>query len=88
MIKDTVNAYGIALLDDDPDRFGRVTAVGLDEVLFVKLGSSTASITPPKSWMFRPVRYSRFSTVVARKSPLSGYPDKAGGGLIRCSSRG
>jgi len=37
-INDTVNACGTALVDDDPDRFDTVTAVGLDEVLFVKLG--------------------------------------------------
>ena len=37
-INDTVIAYGTALVDDDKDRFGVVEAVGLDEVLFVKLG--------------------------------------------------
>jgi len=37
-INDTVIAYGTALVDDDPDRFATVQAVGLDEVLFVKLG--------------------------------------------------
>ncbi len=37
-INDTVMAYGTALLDDDPDRIGPVTAVGLDETLFVRRG--------------------------------------------------
>jgi len=36
-INDTVMAYGTALVDD-PGRFGVVTAVGLDEALFVRLG--------------------------------------------------
>ena len=37
-IMDTVIAYGTALVDDDPDRIGTVTALGLDETLFVRLG--------------------------------------------------
>lgn len=37
-INDTVIAYGTALVDDDSERFGAVEAVGLDDVLFVKLG--------------------------------------------------
>jgi transposase len=37
-VNDTVLAYGTALVDDDPDRFGVVTALGLDEVLMVKVG--------------------------------------------------
>ena len=36
-IMDTVIAYGTALVDD-PDRIGTVTALGLDETLFVRLG--------------------------------------------------
>ena len=37
-INDTMLAYGTALVDDDPDRFGIVSALGLDEVLFVRIG--------------------------------------------------
>ena len=37
-VNDTVVAYGEALCDDDPGRYGTVTALGLDEVLFVRLG--------------------------------------------------
>ena len=37
-INDTVLAYGTALVDDDPDRFGVVEALGLDEVLFARIG--------------------------------------------------
>ena len=37
-VNDTVIAYGTALVDDDRDRFGTVEALGLDEVLFVRLG--------------------------------------------------
>ena len=36
-VNDTVIAYGTALVDD-PARIGAVTALGLDEVLFVRLG--------------------------------------------------
>jgi transposase len=37
-INDTVLAYGTALVDHDPDRIGTVTALGLDETLFVRQG--------------------------------------------------
>ena len=37
-VNDTLLAYGTALVDDDRDRFGTVEALGLDEVLFVRLG--------------------------------------------------
>lgn len=37
-VNDTVLAYGEALVDDDPNRYGPVTALGLDEVLFVRVG--------------------------------------------------
>ena len=36
-VNDAVVAYGAALIDD-PDRFGAVTALGLDEVLFARQG--------------------------------------------------
>ena len=37
-VNDTMIAYGTALVDDDPDRVGETDAVGIDEVLFVRLG--------------------------------------------------
>ena len=37
-VNDTIIAYGTSLVDDDPDRFGIVEALGLDEVLMVRLG--------------------------------------------------
>jgi transposase len=37
-VNDTVIAYGEALVDDDPDRIGMPSALGLDETLFVRLG--------------------------------------------------
>jgi transposase len=37
-INDAVVSYGTALVDDDPDRFGVVGALGLDEVLFARIG--------------------------------------------------
>ncbi len=37
-VNDTVIAYGEALVDDDPERIGQVTALGLDETLFCRLG--------------------------------------------------
>lgn len=36
-VNKAVVAYGTALVDDDPDRFGEVTALGLDEVAFARL---------------------------------------------------
>ena len=35
-VNDTLLAYGAALIDDDPDRYGTVTALGLDEVLVLE----------------------------------------------------
>jgi transposase len=37
-VSDAVIAYGEALVDDDPDRLGEPSALGLDETLFVRLG--------------------------------------------------
>ena len=37
-VNDAVVAYGEALLDADEDRIGDVTALGLDEVLMVRVG--------------------------------------------------
>jgi transposase len=37
-VNDTVIAYGTVLIDDDPDRIGVVTALGLDETLFCRVG--------------------------------------------------
>jgi len=37
-VNDVVVAYGEALCDDDPGRYAMVAALGLDEVLFVRLG--------------------------------------------------
>jgi transposase len=37
-INDTVIAYGTALVDDDADRIGQPTALGLDETLFCRVG--------------------------------------------------
>ncbi|MGH9081630.1 MAG: ISL3 family transposase, partial [Acidimicrobiales bacterium] len=37
-VNDTVVAYGEALLEEDTDRIGQVTALGLDEVLMVRRG--------------------------------------------------
>jgi transposase len=37
-VNDAVMAYGSALLDADVDRVGTVTALGVDEVLFARLG--------------------------------------------------
>jgi transposase len=37
-VNDTVIAYGTALIDGDPERFATVEALGLDEVLFARIG--------------------------------------------------
>jgi hypothetical protein len=36
-------AYGEALIDDDPDRIGTTTAVGLAETLFCRTGWASPS---------------------------------------------
>jgi hypothetical protein len=38
IVNDAVIACGTALINDDPDRFGVVESLGLDEVLFVREG--------------------------------------------------
>jgi transposase len=38
-VNDTVVSYGEALLDADTDRIGEVSALGLDEVLMVRIGT-------------------------------------------------
>ena len=42
-VNDTIIAYGTSLVDDDPDRFGVVEALGLDEVLI----GPARSFSPP-----------------------------------------
>jgi transposase len=37
-VNDTVIAFGTALVDDDPERIRTVTAIGLDETLFMRQG--------------------------------------------------
>ena len=37
-VNDAVVAYGEMLVDQDPDRYGSVSALGLDEVLFARIG--------------------------------------------------
>ena len=37
-VNDAVISYGEALIDDDPGRIGTVTALGLDETLFCRVG--------------------------------------------------
>ena len=37
-VNDTLIAYGTAIVDDDPGRYGAVSALGLDEVLFCRVG--------------------------------------------------
>jgi transposase len=37
-VNDAVLAYGEVLVDADPDRYGTVSALGLDEVLFARIG--------------------------------------------------
>jgi hypothetical protein len=48
-INGTVMAYGTALLEDDADRIGTLTAVGLDETLFVRRDRGTAKSSPRRS---------------------------------------
>ena len=76
-LNDTVVAYGEALLEADADRFGEVAALGLDEVLMVRLGpyhrqhfsTQIVDVEPRPALRHRP--WSR-----AVPSPWSGWPSK------------
>ena len=46
-VNDTVVAYGTALVDDDPDRFGEVSALGLDEVQRIPRSRTRGFADPP-----------------------------------------
>ncbi|MCA1694887.1 MAG: hypothetical protein LC749_09205 [Actinobacteria bacterium] len=48
-INDTVVTAGTALVDDDPDRIGTVTALGRDETLFMRRARSGASCARRRS---------------------------------------
>ncbi len=50
-VNDAVIAYGTALVDDE-DRIGDVTALGLDETLFCRVGPWRAKPGPPRSSTF------------------------------------
>jgi transposase len=67
-VNDAVIAYGTALVDDDPKRFGVVEALGLDGVLFARVG---------------PWRRQEFSTQivdVGRGQLLDVVPGRSGAG--------
>jgi hypothetical protein len=70
-VNDTVLAYGTALVDDDPDRIGQPTAIGLNETLFVSaLGA--ASRGRARSSMSALAGSSMLSLVAVPKSPADG----------------
>jgi hypothetical protein len=73
-INDTVIAYGTALVDDDPDRIGSPTALGLDETLFVRLGPRHRQAWSPS---IVDVRAGKLLDVVAGRS--GGHVDVACG---------
>ncbi len=76
-VNDTVVSYGEALLDADDDRIGMVTALGLDEVLMVRLGPyhrqhfSTQMVNVRAGDSF-----STSSLVGAVPSPWPGWPTR------------
>jgi transposase len=68
-VNDAVIAYGQALLDADVDRVGTVTALGVDEVLFARMG-----------W-WRTQAWSTSIVDVARGQLLDVIPGRSAGGL-------
>ena len=58
-VNDTVIAYGTALLDDDPERIGESSAVGIDEVLFVRSGGGAPSYGRRRSSTSTPAGFRR-----------------------------
>ena len=75
-MNDTVVSYGEALLDADDDRIGMVTALGLDEVLMVRLGPITVSTSRPRWSTSGPDSFSTSSLVGAVPSPWPGWPNQ------------
>jgi hypothetical protein len=52
-VMDAVVIYGTPLIDD-PHRFGTVTAVGLDETLFARVGPYRRQVDPDRRRRLRP----------------------------------
>jgi transposase len=66
-VNDTVLAFGTALVDDDPDRIGTVTALGLDETLFMREGPWRRQLW---STSIVDVRAGRLLDIVAGRSTI------------------
>ena len=71
-VNDALLAYGEALVHDDSTRFGLVTALGLDEVLFVREGEyhlhcySTQIVDVERGQLFGVVDIDRFATKLSK----------------------
>ncbi len=85
-VNDAVLAYGQALLED-PQRFGVVKALGLDEVAFLReapyyrtqFSTSIVSMSPPPNYLTS-------CLVVAARSPLRGLRVKVTSGSLTCAT--
>ena len=75
-INDTVVAYGTPLIED-PARIGEPIALGLDETLFVRVGSGGASRGRRRSSTSTPAASSMLSLAAARRSPAAGSRNAA-----------
>jgi len=70
-VNDSVLRYGEALIDK-PGRFGNVTTLGLDEVLFVRRGAYRSQEFPPRSPMCARASSSTSSLVEVPVGPPNG----------------
>jgi len=89
-VNDTLLAYGEALVDDDPTRFGLVEALGLDEVLFVSScarASTGASVSPPRSLTSSADNSSTSCLVEVGPRPAPGSRPKGRSGSPTCATR-
>jgi hypothetical protein len=73
-VNDTVMAYGTALIDDDPERIGQPTALGLDETLFVPVGRWRRQQWSTSIVDAAPGAFSMLSLVAVPQSRAAGWP--------------
>ena len=73
-VNDTVMAYGTALIDDDPERIGQPTALGVDETLFVRVGRWRRQQWSTSIVDAAPGAFSMLSLVAVPQSRAAGWP--------------
>jgi transposase len=84
-VNNAVLSWGAALVDE-PGRYGSVVALGLDEVLFVRRGSSIARSSRPASATSWLGSSSILFLVAVPSCPTSGSRTRARPGARRCAT--